>query len=52
VELRFFAGLNVEQTAEAVGVSPRTVKSDWAMARAWLFSELGATNFTAPSATR
>ena len=51
VELRFFAGLNVEQTAEAVGVSPRTVKSDWAMARAWLFSELGATNFTAPSAT-
>jgi RNA polymerase sigma factor (TIGR02999 family) len=52
VELRFFAGLNVEQTAEAVGVSPRTVKSDWAMARAWLFSELGATSFTAPSATR
>jgi RNA polymerase sigma factor (TIGR02999 family) len=52
VDLRFFAGLNVEQTAEAVGVSPRTVKSDWAMARAWLFSELGATNFTAPSATR
>ena len=51
VELRFFAGLNVEQTAEAVGVSPRTVKSDWAMARAWLFSELGATHLTAPSAT-
>ena len=51
VELRFFAGLNVEQTAEAVGVSPRTVKSDWAMARAWLFSELGTTHLTAPSAT-
>jgi RNA polymerase sigma factor (TIGR02999 family) len=41
VELRYFAGLSVEKTAEALGVSPRTVKSDWAMARAWLFSELG-----------
>jgi RNA polymerase sigma-70 factor (ECF subfamily) len=41
VELRYFAGLNVERTAEVLGVSPRTVKSDWAMARAWLFSELG-----------
>jgi RNA polymerase sigma factor (TIGR02999 family) len=41
VELRYFAGLSVEQTAEVLGVSPRTVKSDWAMARAWLFSELG-----------
>jgi RNA polymerase sigma factor (TIGR02999 family) len=40
VELRHFAGLSVEQTAEVLGVSPRTVKSDWAMARAWLFSEL------------
>ena len=41
VELRYFAGLSVEQTAEVLQVSPRTVKSDWAMARAWLFSELG-----------
>jgi RNA polymerase sigma-70 factor, ECF subfamily len=40
VELRYFAGLSVEQTAEALGVSTRTVKSDAAMARAWLFSEL------------
>jgi RNA polymerase sigma factor (TIGR02999 family) len=40
VELRYFAGLSVEQTAEVLGVSARTVKSDWAMARAWLFSEL------------
>jgi RNA polymerase sigma factor (TIGR02999 family) len=52
VELRYFAGLSVEQTAEALGVSARTVKSDWAMARAWLFSELGATHLTAPRAAR
>jgi RNA polymerase sigma-70 factor, ECF subfamily len=49
VELRYFAGLTVEQTAEALGVSPRTVKSDWAMARAWLFSELGPESSTAPT---
>ena len=52
VELRYFAGLTVEQTAQALGVSPRTVKSDWAMARAWLFGELGATHLTPPPATR
>ena len=40
VELRFFTGLSVEETAEALGVSPRTVKRDWGMARAWLYSEL------------
>lgn len=40
VELRFFAGLSVEETAAAVGVAPITVKRDWAMARAWLFREL------------
>jgi RNA polymerase sigma factor (TIGR02999 family) len=51
VELRYFAGLSVEQTAEVLGVSARTVKSDWAMARAWLFRELGAQNKTAPPAT-
>ena len=51
VELRYFAGLSVEQTAEVLGVSPRTVKSDWAMARAWLFSELGPQHLTAPPAT-
>lgn len=48
VELRYFAGLSVDQTAEVLGVSPRTVKSDWAMARAWLFSELGPQNSLAP----
>ena len=40
VELRFFGGLTVEETAEALGVSPRTVKRDWAVARAWLHGEL------------
>ena len=40
VELRYFAGMTVEETAEAVGISPRTVKRDWAMASAWLRSEL------------
>jgi RNA polymerase sigma factor (sigma-70 family) len=36
VELRYFGGLTVEETAETVGVSPATVKRQWAMARAWL----------------
>jgi RNA polymerase sigma factor (TIGR02999 family) len=40
VMLRYFAGLGVEETAEALGVSPATVKNDWAYARAWLFQEL------------
>lgn len=40
VMLRFFAGLSVEATAEAMGVSPTTVKREWACARAWLYDEL------------
>ncbi len=40
VELRVFAGMSVEETAGLLGVSPRTVKSDWQMARAWLTREL------------
>jgi RNA polymerase sigma factor (TIGR02999 family) len=52
VELRYFAGLSVEQTAEVLGVSPRTVKSDWAMARAWLFRKLGPQHSTAPRNAR
>jgi RNA polymerase sigma factor (TIGR02999 family) len=40
VECRFFAGLSVEETAAALDISPRTVKSDWSFARAWLFSAL------------
>lgn len=40
VELRYFGGLSVEETAEVLGISPETAKRDWKMARAWLFSEL------------
>ena len=40
VELRFFAGMTVEEAAEATGVSPATVKRDWTLARAWLQREL------------
>lgn len=40
VECRFFGGMTVEDTASALGVSPRTVKADWAFARAWLFDVL------------
>ena len=40
VELRYFAGLSVEETAKALRVSPRTVKRNWAYARAWLGREL------------
>jgi len=38
--LRFYAGLSVEQTAEALDIAPRTVKRDWEFARAWLFQHL------------
>jgi RNA polymerase sigma-70 factor, ECF subfamily len=40
VELRFFAGLSVKETAEALGISPATVKRDWATAKLWLYNEL------------
>lgn len=40
VELRFFGGLSIDETAEVVGVSPATVKREWATARAWLHREL------------
>jgi len=40
VELRFFSGLTVEETAEVMGISPATVKRDWSMAKAWLHREL------------
>jgi RNA polymerase sigma factor (TIGR02999 family) len=42
VELRFFAGLSIEETAEAMGISPATMKRRWSLARAWLFRELSA----------
>ena len=40
VELRFYGGLNAEETAEVLGISPRTVHREWDLARAWLFREL------------
>ena len=40
VELRYFGGLNIEETADTLGVSPATVKREWALARAWLRREL------------
>jgi RNA polymerase sigma factor (TIGR02999 family) len=43
VELRFYAGLSVAETAEVLGVSPATVKRRWEFGRTWLFRELGDT---------
>jgi RNA polymerase sigma factor (TIGR02999 family) len=42
VELRFFGGLEIEQTAEALGISPATVKRDWTFARAFLLRHMNA----------
>jgi DNA-directed RNA polymerase specialized sigma24 family protein len=41
VELRYFAGLTIEETSEALGISPATVKREWTWARAWLHQQLG-----------
>ena len=41
VELRYFTGLTIEETAEVLGVSPRTTKRNWSYARAWLQREMG-----------
>ena len=43
VELRYFVGLSNEETADALGLSPATVKRRWALARAWLFRDLTGT---------
>ena len=40
VELRYFGGLSLDETADVLGVSPETVKRDWKMARAWLYTQL------------
>jgi RNA polymerase sigma factor (TIGR02999 family) len=42
VELRFFGGMSVEETAEALGVAPVTVKRDWSTAKAWLYRTMKA----------
>jgi RNA polymerase sigma-70 factor, ECF subfamily len=41
VELRFFTGLSVEETAQVMGVSPRTIDRQWQTAKAWLYREIG-----------
>ena len=43
VELRFFTGLTVEETAEVLGISPATVKRDWVTAKAWLYRDISRT---------
>src|SRR5208282_522380 len=43
VELRFFGGMTVEETAEVLGISPETVMRDWSVARAWLLRKLDGT---------
>jgi RNA polymerase sigma factor (TIGR02999 family) len=48
VECRFFAGYNEAETAEALGISERTVQRDWATARAWLQRELGSEGDASP----
>jgi RNA polymerase sigma factor (TIGR02999 family) len=42
IELRFFGGLSVEETAEVLGISPRSVKRDWTLAKEWLARDMGA----------
>ena len=42
VECRFYGGMSVEETADALGISPATVKRDWVLARAWLNRTLAA----------
>ncbi len=43
MECRFFGGMTIEDTAEALALSPATVKRDWTMAQAWLYRELEKT---------
>ena len=47
VELRFFGGATVEESAAALGVSPDTIKRDWRLARTWLLRDLSATRYDA-----
>jgi RNA polymerase sigma factor (sigma-70 family) len=44
VELRYFGGLTIEETAEVLGISPATIKRDWKMTKAWLYRELSGDN--------
>jgi RNA polymerase sigma factor (TIGR02999 family) len=49
VELRYFGGMSVEDTAEVLGISPRTVKREWQKARAWLYQALSQDGFAEQS---
>jgi len=49
IELRYFAGLSIEETAEVMSISPATVKREWSTARAWLFRELNRTDAQVPN---
>jgi DNA-directed RNA polymerase specialized sigma24 family protein len=42
VELRFFGGLTIEETAEVLHLSPATIKRDWSVAKAWLYRAMRA----------
>jgi RNA polymerase sigma factor (sigma-70 family) len=42
VELRYFAGLTIEETAHILSISPRTVKRDWELARSWLYRAISS----------
>jgi RNA polymerase sigma factor (TIGR02999 family) len=44
VELRYFSGLTIEETADILGISPATIKRDWKMTKAWLYRELSSHN--------
>jgi RNA polymerase sigma factor (TIGR02999 family) len=52
VELRYFGGLSVEETAQVLGISPETAKRDWKMAKAWLLDELTGESVSRPEASR
>ena len=49
VELRFFTGLTVEETAEVLSISPATVKRDWVTAKAWLYRDISRTTLPPPA---
>ncbi|MBC7927352.1 MAG: sigma-70 family RNA polymerase sigma factor [Bryobacteraceae bacterium] len=51
VELRFFTGLTVEETAEVLGISPATVKRDWVTAKAWLYRDISRATASPSAAT-
>jgi len=52
VELRYFGGLSVAETADFLGISPETVKRDWKMAKAWLFAALTGKQTHTPARSR